>query len=484
MENLILSLQYDNQLNRQIALLKFINNYPQGVSTAIVVEHLQCTKKTLRDYIVYLNDELENYIHIRISAKGKVTYLLRESMSIDTIVSLLYQESLTYLIVNSLLHNEQLSVNNATMKFAVSRSTLMKAINHMKAELALYQLSIAINPIKLVGDEVNIRLFLFRFYTEIGNSALIREDSELLAKEYIEHLHQYEDNHLYLGTFRVAFWKSITQARRNRKCFVKLPKEYLDKMKLVSDFENFTDTYEAFYRKHWPVMSLPIDEIVWSYLILLDCVTYSDKYNETFIPAHYRYYRKASCQLVEKINRLLTQNMNDRLRGFLINTAILSSLSKEFELVAPGIRQFVKETHSELHQMWKFELEQSDLSFRYLDDIATNLAILQFSSLSKKQKFKIIFTFQGAKGFSDYLAEMSKILLLATIEPIYCLEYPVTDEVISQMNANLVICNYDLFLKNSAKVPVVRLSNIPLFNDWEMAREKIDQLLSKYNEIA
>jgi hypothetical protein len=498
MDSLFLLLNYNNTFKRQILFLKHLNSLDSFTTTGKLATHLGYSRQTLMVDIKQLNENLESILSIEVTALGEIRYQLEKNHTIDSVIAILYRQTLVYQLIDSILHNQNLTLEQASMKFYTSRSSLAKLLKHMNKVVRSYGLSIRQTPIQFVGDEETIRIFFFQFYSELGESTLIHVESDIISQKYVKLLHEIEPVQLYLCYYHLSFMMAIARVRRLHKQYVEMPDNLEEQHFQCEVFYRYKKYFSQFYKGYYgDLSSLTLAELKWSYICVLSCVTYSDKINSKIKNQKYVYHREDNVQVMEYVNLFLEQVFPknivredcslDRMKGFLINMRLLSKLSPSFEMVSAQLKDVVITMHKELYLCWYHRLsaqpKNSPLSFQNKEDVAVSLAILHsnFLKITGKRSIQILFAFHGEPGFDDYIAEASKMLLRENVKAEYFLEYPITNEVVREYRADLIICNYELRLLDPDICPIVRLSNIPTLDDWGIARDIIDRLLQPIN---
>ncbi|MDY4307060.1 helix-turn-helix domain-containing protein [Enterococcus mundtii] len=87
-------------------------------------------------------------------------------MTIDSMITLLAKRTITYQIMDLLLHNVTYSTDELADALMVSRSTIFKTIRHMNNILKEFSVTITTGPLSLSGREEDIR-FCFLPFTQV-----------------------------------------------------------------------------------------------------------------------------------------------------------------------------------------------------------------------------------------------------------------------------------------------------------------------------
>lgn len=493
MENLFFDLQKDKRFKRQVSLLRYLNTAAQPLNTNDTAAHLGCSKPTLASDIELLNDEFGEQMEIYSSLTGELFFTLTKESSIDSLVTDLAKDTLVYHIIDSIFHNRKLSMLQALGEFAVSRSKLLGTIYYMNDVLQLFNISIATATLQFQGREEDIRLFLFDFYASFGDMRFIGEEVEAQVKDLMKDIEEMHiEPRLHFSYFRMSIWLAVAKYRWVNNDFVELPKWARDDLSNRVQFSHVQEVIQKFYQENISTKTLPYDEMLWVLIASLDCISYSDELKNK---EGYKYRREEKEEIVKEIRSFLAtvlsreyfeDNSVERLEAFLVNQRLLSTMTPNFELVPPRIKELILGTHQEFYELWYTSLqslpEDSCMKFYYLEDVAVILTMLHTTILKYTEttkKVHVLFAFQGANGFDDYLAKVSKMLLLENVSAEYFLERTITSKMIKEKQADLVICNYDLAISQTKECPILRLSNIPTLLDWGNARDMLERMLSE-----
>ena len=495
MESLFFNLQKDKQFKRQTQLLRLLSENANQCSTAELAGTLECSMPTLAKELSYLNIVLKNYnVKLTTSVTGHVTLTYATNISIDSMITILTKDTLVFQIMWSILHNKKWTLQQAILELDSSRSSLLRTIGYMNEVLQEYNLLISTKTIDFIGNEEDVRVCLFAFYSAFGNSTIISAESEAEADYLVELGKRLGLPRLHLCHFRVSIWLSITRIRWRHKCFVSLAKEVEVAIANKKDLQIFNKLMQTLFRHYYQFGKLPQDEVSWAFITSLHCVSYSSNYSSS-IPTPDFIFRRleypeivtATHKFLENVfpQQLIQEGALEKMEACLINTRLLSKVTSNFELIEPRLKALAESIHSELYQMWYQHLgdlkKSEGFSFSHLRDVAVMLTTLH-TAVKKQQKQKpvrILFAFQGEAGFDDYLAETTKLFITEKVQADYCLEKAVTKKRIKQAEADLVVCNYDVHLINDITCPIIRLSNIPTLIDWGVVRDAITRLVEQ-----
>ena len=496
MQNLFFKLQHDHQFKRHAELLRYLSLISYKISIPKLAKVLGCYPQTVREDIVSLNIMLSESIKISNQTSGKVSLIYNQTVSIDSLVATLAKETLVYQIIDSILHGEDWSLEQATDHLSVPKEELIETIQYMNQTLKSFSISISVELFSFIGKEADIRTFLFAFYSEFGDRTIILDNSSTYVDEFLQLYEKSGLEKIHFCHFRLAIWISISNIRRSNQHFTFLPEGLMNEVIDRNSFKRYCTISQALYQAQNTTDCLPTDELVWSYVVALDCVAYTDIHSPSRSNFNFVYRWEEEENIIRESWRLLSNTFPQRspaftdtktldiTEAFLINMRLLTQISNNFEITTYGLKGMVVDTYNELYEIWCKQLrtfvKYSHFKFSKIDEVAINLTLFHASYIrqqQRKKKLHVLFAFQGSGGFDDYLAKFSQSLVTDNIEAEYFLERVMDEQIIKEKNTELVICNYDLHLQGSTDCKIVRMSNIPTPVDWGIARNAIEKLL-------
>ncbi|MBO0462024.1 MULTISPECIES: helix-turn-helix domain-containing protein [unclassified Enterococcus] len=491
MENLPMTLQLDNQFKRQYQILNMVHmNKVNQITINDLSDNLEKSKPTLKKDIEAINLALDAHcISLTIDQKGALSIQYKKALTIDTMITLLAKRTITYQLMDLLLHNVTYSTDELVTALMVSRSTIFKTIRHMNNILKEFNVTITTGPLTLSGSEEDIRFCFFAFYSSFGDSTIIDDDSELDAQYLVKEGHKRDLAFLHFSHFRAALWLSIAKARWKCKKFCNLNRRIKVLIKSSKGFSSLERLLQDYYVSR-SNETLSLNETMWLYLISLHCISYTRQKNLDD-GRSYAFYREENPNIIEAIHRFLTtvfpekmieDGSLEKMEAFLVNVRLLSKMSHTYELHSPTMMTQMKERHPEIYQVWYEKLTTLKnnplFGFVHIDYIAAALTTFHASLLLKQshRPLRILFTIQGPPSLDDYILNEIEALFMQRSTVEFQIEQAVTKESIETYQADLVVCNYDLHLIDEHTCQIHRISNIPTIADWRLLMETITYL--------
>lgn len=491
MENLPITLQLDNQFKRQYQILNLVHkNKTNQLTINDLALDLEKSKPTLKKDIEEINQALnEQCVSLKIDHKGLLSFQYKKVMTIDSMITLLAKRTITYQIMDLLLHNVTYSTDELADALMVSRSTIFKTIRHMNNILKEFSVTITTGPLTLSGREEDIRFCFFAFYSSFGDSTIIDSDSEIDAQYLVDEGHKRDHAFLHFSHFRAVLWLSIAKARWKCKKLCNLNRSIKVLIKSSKGFSSLEPLLQDYYLSR-SNETLSLNETMWLYLVSLHCISYTRQSNLDD-GRSYAFYREENPTVIEVIQRFLAtvfpehmikNGTLEKMEAYLVNARLLSKMSHTYELHSPTMVTQMKARYSEIYQVWleKLTLLKNNplFGFVHIDYLAAALTTFHASLLMRQsyRPLRILFTIQGPPSLDDYILNEIETLFMqrSTIE--FQIEHAVTKESIETYQADLVVCNYDLHLIDEQTCQIHRISNVPTIADWRLLMETITYL--------
>lgn len=493
MENLFFVLQTDKQYKRQMRLLNYLKKVHSSVSIPELSRELACSAPTLRNDIKALNLKMPEKFIIKYQEREGITFTYPEWSSIDFCIMELAKQSLSFQLIDNIFRQRNFSFHQAMEQLFISESTLRKTIHHMNHVLKEYRIAISPVDLQFTGQEIDIRLFLFSFYSDFRDYCVMYNINDAENRTYLHLLSLAKKaklSKLHYSSFRATIWIMVTKERMFSKQFVSIAEKVQKEILAKKHFQRF---YQIFYKVFAPNFSQQknaVEEAIWMYQVCLHCISYSDPSNLNANDEEpYVYTREAPLEIVEEKQVFLELFFEgkkiaakdlEKISAFLINLSSLNQLSPLFEKVSYPLKKFIKSTQKELFVLWYDYLKKSAAVFpvTYLEDVAVSLTMLSFSIFDKEKQKKphVLFSFQGESGYDEYLVRSSKMMIPEHVQTDYHLHGMVTEEVIKEKQTDLVVCNYELPFIENPSCKIMRLSYIPTMIEWMQMKAALYQL--------
>ncbi|MGM9902424.1 MAG: helix-turn-helix domain-containing protein [Enterococcus sp.] len=480
MNQLFFKLHDNKQLHRQLNILYYLKRTGRITSISELIETVICTPPTLRSDVQVLNELLPS--KIRIIHIPMIGYQLSfpETESLDTYVFDLVKETITYKLINQIFYGHIQSFETMCQTLHVSNSVLRKAIQHMNQVLKTYHLQLSTNPIDLVGEETDIRYFLFEFYVSFRKYIPSHSLSPFIQETYEELLSGFHQEHqpkLHINYFRSTLWMSILKERWLRHKTVTIKQATIEEIQSRKSFTGFSLYFMKHFKNKLGIAQLSRNELIWVYIVTLHCVSYipekwqADRSNLVY---HYPEDQPVKALITQHLlkittNEFISEETIDQISTYLANLRLLATLSNLFETHSLFIEQLKSEEFIRYHDAWRTWLThpfwQSIYSMIHINEVATTLSLFQLVQATPTETKTIICSFQGDAGYEYFLTAQMQSLVPQQIQPIFLFNEPLTSGKAKQLSACLIICNYDL--EAAFPCEVIQLSAIPTKEEWQ-----------------
>ena len=479
------------QFETRINLISYFHHANQPVATKELQRNMNVTMPTVKREMEILNQEMADYLTFVQPSYGMHSLEISKHESIDTINNALAKGTLVYRILEYLLHNRKMSFWESADYLCVSTATLARTIQHMNEVLKGYNIRICSSNLKFFGTERDIRTFFYDFFIEFSDGSILSPDLEADAFEFIEYLKKHNVLSINYNLYRVALWTMIIKTRWKSHCFINCEFPYLDMIVNDQHFINFQKTIKKW---NWGISYLPQHEIVWSYLCLLHCISYSDSIAIDEDTYHYCFHAFHEATVLEQIHYCINTYIpaleadartHAKLEYLLLNTYLLSQISRTFERVPVSLRAYMNQEHPDIvaacGDYLNKILAHSDIGFEHPDDIAIQMAIILLSrtQVDDSKPLKIVLAIRGAAGFDHYIAENLKKHILAQVETGVFIRFNSLRNENHLDSAHLIIHNFHMSKAKEFHCPRYRIPSTPTHHDWENLDRYMKQFIKQ-----
>lgn len=475
-------LHENKQLHRQIKILTYLRKRNDITSITELVQEIGCTPPTLRSDIQALRAKLPPSIQLQSIKMIGYRLKIPDGETLDTYLLSLVRETITYKIIDRSLKGNQQSFEAMRLEYHLSSSALRKIIQHMNNELKNYRIQLSPKNGDLVGKENEIRFFFFNFYTSFRRT-IITDHSYLFSqktyKVMFAELEQVFQSHLHISNFRATLWLSILKERWLRRKQGEIPSETLSMIQSRKSFKRFSKKITPFLREILGIQQLSVNELVWAYLIALHCISYSSSnYQETRSHKATHYQEEAPAKkwikqflLDEALIDGTTKEGIEQMSAYLANLRLLNKITDGFENHPLSIDHLVDPSFELLYHSWQDRLQQLKwqeiLPMTCIKDVALSLSMIQssYQQIQRRKKQTIVFTFHGDAGYDNFLMAMIQKWLPETYHPLFLFDQPIKQTKIDELEACLIVSNYDLTEKMACEV--IQIAQIPTREEWK-----------------
>ncbi|WP_176672982.1 helix-turn-helix domain-containing protein [Enterococcus avium] len=151
---------------RQLRMLHTLYYSTEWITIKKLAFKINCSTTTIRDDIKFLNQEFKSSFHIETSNFG-VRINFENHSGFFSIQKKFVKRSLSHSIIEYIFFNQNTSIPSISNYFDLSRATTYRIINDINTTLMEnHKIHIQLTPMKIIGDEVDIRNFYIIFFNE------------------------------------------------------------------------------------------------------------------------------------------------------------------------------------------------------------------------------------------------------------------------------------------------------------------------------
>ncbi|AMR06104.1 capsule biosynthesis protein [Bacillus thuringiensis serovar pingluonsis] len=147
-------------IKRKIQILELISTEKRWYTYSEISKCIHASHKTIKNDLIHITEVLPTEWHIKIKKGYGVQVEIPSYASIQEMVSFLLRESLTFQILDTLLHDKTTTVYGLAEKLYIQPNKIAKIIKKIDNEIYPFGLEIRKKPIRMMGSEAKI-LYLF-----------------------------------------------------------------------------------------------------------------------------------------------------------------------------------------------------------------------------------------------------------------------------------------------------------------------------------
>lgn len=154
-----------NRYRRQLELIEILLQKKDWVHLKDLADTLDCTTRILKEDLSQLRVAFED-IDFQSSTRG-VRIAQPDSLNIERVYHYFFEESVNFSLLEYLFFHHHISADELAQRFDISLSTLYHVVHKISKTLQeKYNITIRLNPVRLVGDEMDIRYFYAQYFAE------------------------------------------------------------------------------------------------------------------------------------------------------------------------------------------------------------------------------------------------------------------------------------------------------------------------------
>lgn len=473
MKNINFNLIVDKVVQRQIKLLTILSNSEQPHRLDSLSNQLLASKKTIISDINVLLDILPTDIIISKLDNKSISIMVSDRSSLLQFMYNLAKESPLFYIIESIFNGEEHSSDEYASILYVSEVTMRVYIKKLEEVVKQFNLKLSFSPVRLIGDEVNIRCFFFSFFKISEELGVLTPTNKMVTTFYetIDEIKNTYKASINMDFKRAMHWLRIVEKRVKLGKFVSLKKNIIDEQKKKNSFIHFSRAYEEKVKVHLGISNLIIDEIVFSYLVRLDTLVYTGNMtNNRLLLDEFKITDEKMIDFIKEINEALyldfksDEELINRIKIYLSINKQLSYLSDTFQKNSYELKNQIQLTNSSIYNqflliLYKFN-QRLELGMIHVEDIASSLALLFVGHRYETNKIKVLLCLSGESTSLSYIKGLILNRIPRTVTCIFSYNDMITEELLKKNDVRICIHNYELE-KEIENYEFIQISSIP-----------------------
>lgn len=477
----------DKEFKLASQLLTLLDTEQRWFTLAEVEKSLGVSDKTIRKMVEEISKQLPSDITIEVS-RGKGVFLQRDGRgkTISEVTSSMLRQTTFYRLMNLLFTTDgRFSVEELAGEMFMSTSSLKKLIVHLNNnDLKSYKLRITYSTPKIKGNEMNIRYFYWKLYSDAYEFTgwPFADISFTDMNQFITNIENEKNIVYFINSKRkLSFLLAIVIDRVTRGKYVKV------------DENRYPWEKGMFY--------LPVNNLVKS---LEEQLSIEFPQSEIFFIqsrvslSQYHYYEGSEMTPMKEVElhkdkeeypmgnllfELLTKvypnmDMGERFElevyeffdKLLMDDAIPEWMMISKSNLSTYVQQECQQIYQELQDCMR-TWNEAYPSVQYNDFHLTKLTLIVRSSLRYKRK-KAFLVIGEEFSIRHYIADLIKKEIGDQLIVNTSIMKGLTDEMVQEHHIDFVISNFPVALKT---VPVVTISTIPSKRDLDNIRKELLQ---------
>lgn len=471
MENLHLKLVVGKKLKREIQILYLLAEQDQSISGKEIALRLNISLSTVLSDLENLKKTIPKNWAIEFKKNIGYTLKIGEGINMPNYVKEIFFSSPLFEIGIGIFNNILLSIHDWEEKIYVSESTLKRHLTVFKSILKEYKLKLVMNPINIVGNEANIRIFYFEFF--YSSNKIPQFDS--LKENELEFFNKFESfiSLDYLQYYRWIHWAIIIVRRVNFGNEIAINEELMNVIKIKIDKDDIIKIKKLFFELF--KKSLSLKEIAFLYLIRWDTLVLNehDKVVDIEIPNERR--KKLVKNFILKkfkelsIDSYAHPHVYFYFESFFTHVMIMSEITPMFQKNSDEINHFAQSKHPKIFSFWIKALVENKEMFKNIstvlyEDLTAQLTMLTYPYLVKLNQSPkhIVFILDTTVINLNYLTALAESYILNNVQVSVVSNVLLSEDIINNINADLIVSN--IGIESSKRI--FHISDLPTESEW------------------
>ena len=151
--------------HRQLELLEILFENKRWFHISELAELLNCTERSVKDDLSHVRFSFSDLIFH--SSTNGIRIINTDDSDIEMVYHHFFKHSTHFSILEFIFFNEGCDAESICKEFYISSSSLYRIISHInKIIKKQYQFEISLNPVRIIGNEIDIRYFFAQYFSE------------------------------------------------------------------------------------------------------------------------------------------------------------------------------------------------------------------------------------------------------------------------------------------------------------------------------
>ncbi len=178
--------------------MDYLSRKKGWVTTKKISEALGCSNKTVQQDLQLIQKILPDTWNLeRLKGKG-VRLLIPDNESISSLKVVSDQDELLVKVIEKLMNHSFYTISSLSEALFLYPHSLYELLRKIEKDLSVYQLKLTRRPLAIVGEEINLRLYLHNIYNQVYGELW---GEEVYQEEYFQRFFQ-----IFIDTMEIKFY--------------------------------------------------------------------------------------------------------------------------------------------------------------------------------------------------------------------------------------------------------------------------------------
>ena len=151
--------------HRQLELLELLFENKRWFHISELAELLHCTERSVKDDLSHVRSSFPDLIFH--SSTNGIRIINTDDSDIEMVYHHFFKHSTHFSILEFVFFNEGCDAGSICKEFYISSSSFYRIISHInKIIKKQYRFEISLNPVRIIGNEIDIRYFFAQYFSE------------------------------------------------------------------------------------------------------------------------------------------------------------------------------------------------------------------------------------------------------------------------------------------------------------------------------